>query len=182
MSGKNVLKDLVGDVLPRIVIGSNGSLVKDAALASKTDGLLGTIHATGGAFRAKTSIAPSGLSMEHNLPMIIVPAQLTLTSLGCPLADLQQAFFVDFGTGTTIDNIYTVTQISHTLSPGKFETAWTFTYTNGYGKFFSAMKPTDFTAACRESQETPVPAIPPDPPKQPIKPKPSTPATEPKKS
>jgi len=51
---------------------------------------------------------------------------------------LYQTYFVDFGTGTTLDAMYACTQLSHNFGPGKFETSWTFAYTDGYGKFFGA--------------------------------------------
>jgi len=137
--GKDVLRNYVGNTVPRLIIGANGSLITNASLASKTDGLLGTNNMLGGSFKAKSTLAPNGLSMaENNIPMRIMPAQLTLTSMGCPIADLYQTYFVDFGTGTTLDAMYACTQLSHNFGPGKFETSWTFAYTDGYGKFFGA--------------------------------------------
>jgi hypothetical protein len=140
VSGRDVLRDLMEDVVPFINMGSNGSLIKEATLASKMDGLAATIQATGGSFRAPSGLSPSGLLSELNIPMRVIPAQLQMTTLGCPLADLYQSFFIDFGTGTTLDNIYSVTQIAHSFSPGKFDTNWTFTYLDGYSKFFGAQK------------------------------------------
>lgn len=135
----NILRELIKDTIPTITIGTNGSLVTNASLASKMDGLLGTINALGGSFKAKSTVAANGLTMEaYNLPMRVIPAQLTMNSMGCPIADLYQQYFIDFGTGTTIDNLYACTQLQHTLNPGKFETSWTFAYTDGYGQFFGA--------------------------------------------
>ena len=51
-----------------------------------------------------------------------------MTLLGCPLFEYGQHFFVDMGTGTTVDNMYYVTGISHNLSPGQFETSLTLGY------------------------------------------------------
>jgi hypothetical protein len=66
------------------------------------------------------------------------PAQLTMTTFGCPIAYLYQQYFIDFGTGTTLDNLYNCTQVSHTIRAGKFETNWTFMFSDGYGKFTGA--------------------------------------------
>jgi hypothetical protein len=150
ISGKDVLRNLMEEIVPFINMGSNGSLIKEASLASKMDGLAATINATGGSFRAPSGLSPNGLMSELNIPMRVIPAQLQMTSLGCPLADLYQSFFVDFGTGTTLDNIYAVTQIAHSFSPGKFDTNWTFTYLDGYSKFFGAQKYSKWLAETAE--------------------------------
>jgi len=136
---RDVLRNFVGELVPTITYGTNGSMITNATLASKTDGLLGTINLLGGSQKSSAKLSDNGLAHEaNNLPMRIVPAQLTMTSLGCPIAEPYQSFYIDFGTGTTLDNIYASTQVAHTFSPGKFETSWTFAYADGYGKFFSA--------------------------------------------
>jgi hypothetical protein len=139
---KRAIRDVVKHMAPNIVIGTNGSMVKTANLASKTDGLMGAINiinsnkgSTGGSGAAKVG---TGLEGPNGLPLRVVPAQLTMTSFGVPIAQLYQQYFIDFGTGTTIDNLYNCTQIQHTIGPGKFETSWTFAYTDGYGKFGGA--------------------------------------------
>lgn len=137
--GKNVLRDFVRDTVPTLTIGVNGSLIKDVNLSSKTDGYLGMVNMQGSSFRSKSTLTPNGLSMkEYTLPVRVVPASLTMTTLGCPVADVYQNYFIDLGTGTTIDNLYTCTKLSHNISQGKFETKWTFTFTDGYSKFFGA--------------------------------------------
>jgi hypothetical protein len=47
----------------------------------------------------------------------------SVTMLGCPLIDYAQEFFIDLDTGTSIDNIYVVNGITHTLGPGSFNTS-----------------------------------------------------------
>lgn len=137
--GRDVLRNFMAEMVPTITYGTNGSTIANASLASKTDGLLGTINLLGGSQKSSSKLSENGLTQEANqLPMRIVPAQLTMTSLGCPLAEPYQSFYIDFGTGTTLDNLYVSTQVAHNFSPGKFETAWTFAYADGYGKFFSA--------------------------------------------
>jgi hypothetical protein len=48
--------------------------------------------------------------------------------------------FLDFETGTTVDNAYAVTGIKHSLSPGKFTTSLTLSYGDVYGKYENAAK------------------------------------------
>jgi hypothetical protein len=54
--------------------------------------------------------------------MQVYPMNFSTSILGCPLIDYAQEFFVDLDTGTSIDNIYAVNGISHTISPGSFKT------------------------------------------------------------
>jgi len=138
--GKNVLKDYIGNSIPTLVIGgTNATLISKAQFSSKTDGLNAARQLTGGSYKFKSTLAPNGLSMsENNLPIRALPAEVQITTMGCPLASARQMFFLDFETGTTIDNIYAVRSIQHNFAPGKYDSTWTFTFADGYAKFFGA--------------------------------------------
>ena len=60
----------------------------------------------------------------------VLPAKVTIQMLGCPFILYGMQFFINFGTGTDLDNIYRVISLSHTLSPGSFTTSITLTPTN----------------------------------------------------
>jgi hypothetical protein len=49
-----------------------------------------------------------------------------------------QQFFVDLGTGTTIDNLYNVVGLTHTIAPGNFTTEIKFGFYDSYGKYEGA--------------------------------------------
>jgi len=165
-SNKNILREFIRETVPTLTIGTNGSLIYNVNLASKTDGLLGTVNMQGGAYRSKATLSPNGLAMgEYSLPLRVVPASMSMTSLGCPIADVYQQYYIDLGTGTTIDNLYTVTQLIHNFTPGKFETNWTFTYTDGYGKFFGAHNIKDtLDKIINDAEPPPAESSPPAPP------------------
>ena len=57
-----------------------------------------------------------------------------------PILEYAQQFFADFQTGTTVDNIYTVTKISHTFTPGKFETKMGMVPLDAFGKYRSVIQ------------------------------------------
>jgi hypothetical protein len=109
--------------------------------SSKTDGNQGTLNLMNsikGTKSGKSTMLSNRLEESGpfgGLPMRTVPMQLTMTSMGCPTAQLYQNFFIDLDTGTTIDNLYICTQIQHNIAKGKFTTQWTFSFSNGYGKF-----------------------------------------------
>jgi len=56
---------------------------------------------------------------------------------GCPLLEYTQQFFIDFQTGTSIDNIYAITDINHTFEAGTFRTSAKFVPLEAYGKYNS---------------------------------------------
>jgi len=126
---------------PNLIVGIDGTLIKTATLQSKTDGLMAAANLVNimkpkdGGSSNTTEPPPTGLEGPGGLPLRTVPAQLNITTVGCPAARLMQQYFVDLQTGTSLDNLYTCTQVAHKLSPGKFETTMTFAFTDGYGKF-----------------------------------------------
>lgn len=140
-------KEELQNGVPLITIGTNGSLILNSAVASKTDGSQQAVYLaqamkanpdTGTLAPTKNPVAEP----DNNLPLRTLPVQLTMTSLGCPIAKLYQKYFVDFFTGTSIDNLYMCTQIQHTLGPGKFTTSWTFMQdTGGYSRFIKPNLP-----------------------------------------
>ena len=67
-----------------------------------------------------------------------MPVQASVETFGCPWINFGQFIFIDFDTGTTMDNKYGVTGITHNLSPGKFTTSLTLTYGDVYGQYEQA--------------------------------------------
>jgi len=133
------IKQFVSQMVPSIIFGGNASSVISANLASKQDPLLSTTQMQG---VAKNSGKPSTMQPNGggigNLPLRVIPASMGMTTLGCPLLTYGQLFFIDFNTGTTVDNIYGLTGLTHTISQGKFESNLTLTFYDAYGKFEGA--------------------------------------------
>ena len=55
----------------------------------------------------------------------ILPASLTISMIGNPLIIRGQVYYIDFGTGTTIDNAYSVQTVTHNINKGDFKTSVT---------------------------------------------------------
>jgi hypothetical protein len=132
--GFPALKDYMMKSMPSIIYGSSHSAVLSADLSSMNDPKLASINM----MRAGGSggDGPQG-SRDSGLPLQTSPVSLSLTTYGCPLISYGQQFFCDFGTGTTIDNVFVVTGIDHSLSQGKFETKLKMTQTDAFGKYIS---------------------------------------------
>lgn len=73
----------------------------------------------------------------NNSPMMVMPAQASAQIIGCPIVNFSQLMFLDFNTGTSIDNMYIVTGIKHSISPGRFTTDLTLSQRDIYSQFMA---------------------------------------------
>lgn len=132
--GSRRLKDFLYRTVPYIRYGAVGSNVKNAQLSSMQEPALNTVNMLRSYRRSE--IEPNGEN-PGGLPLRVIPTSLNITSLGCPLINFAQQYFVDFQTGTTADNIYGVTGIVHTFSQGEFNTSIKFGPMDAYGRYMS---------------------------------------------
>lgn len=130
------IKRFVAKSLPTIIYGGNASTIVSANVASKQDPLLTSVQMMANKAGRPSVTQPNG-GGTGGLPLRILPASVTINSQGCPLLDFMQLFFIDFNTGTTLDNVYGVTGLTHTINPGKFESSMTMTWYDAYGKYES---------------------------------------------
>lgn len=134
--GPNVRQRLVEEIskrVPTIIYGANGTTVMQASLQTKSDPRVSTINMIRPVGQ-QAVMEPNG-SAVGNLPVRVIPATMQMSTLGCPLAHPAQLYYIEFGTGTTVDNLYILTHITHTFGPGKFETSWQFGYSDGYARY-----------------------------------------------
>ena len=120
--------------MPTLKYGTEFSGILAASLSTQSNPAMETIHmqrqqASGGA-------TPTG-ARDDGLPMTIKPVELSLDTFGCPFINFGQQFFVDFQTNTTIDDIYAVSGVSHSLTPGEFKSTIKLMPLNKLGQFRS---------------------------------------------
>jgi hypothetical protein len=130
------VKKKISEFTPTILIGSNGTAVKNVSYNTGQDALLSTVMLLRNNTTATSVTNPDG-SSGAGLPLRVIPGQLSLTTLGCPLVDYMQQYFVDLGTGTTVDNLYNVTGLTHNISPGSYQTEIKLTFYDAYGQYES---------------------------------------------
>ena len=134
-SSQRDLKRFVSQVVPVLTYGSNASGITAATMQTLQNSDLATVNMQR-AMGPQYNSEPNGPSTSA-VPMRVQPTQLDLTLIGCPLVNFAQQYFVEFGTGTTIDNLYGVTSVGHKISAGKFETTAKLTAMDAYGSFES---------------------------------------------
>ena len=136
--GPQEIKNFVMKTMPYILYGIQGTGIKgNANLSTQQDPALSTVNMLR-SFRAGPLQANG--EQPGGLPLSIIPCELSLLTYGCPLIDFAQQFFVDFGTGTTADNIYGVVGLSHKLTPGLFDSDIKFAPLDAYGKYNSLIE------------------------------------------
>ena len=133
-NGLSVIKEEFKSVLPSLTLGTQNSGIIETSISTINEGKLNTIYLT----RPDRNKNLNSLITNSNLPLRILPAQATLTTFGCPWVNFAQMIFLDYETGTSIDNQYNVTAISHDLTPGNFSTSLTLSYGDVYGKYENA--------------------------------------------
>jgi hypothetical protein len=120
-------------------------MLKNIAVSSISDPALATINIIAA---DEASGEGAAATKKKGLPMIVTPTEVTADMLGCPLINFGQSVYIDFGTGTTIDNIYACTSVSHTFSPGEFSTSAKFVINVGaYGIYNSTKRQLDLLTA-----------------------------------
>ena len=126
------VKDFLKSTMPTIIYGSSATNVLEANLSSMNNPAMSNImHRRSGLGSGTTAL---GLR-ETGVPLQIAPTRLSLTTMGFPTATIGQTFFVDFGTGTSADNIYCASKVSHSITAGEFKTNWEFMPLNAYGVY-----------------------------------------------
>lgn len=133
--GPQKIKEFIMQNTPYIIYGAGGTTVKNAQLSSLQESALNTVNLIR-SFRRQESITPNGED-AGGLPMQIIPTQLSVECFGNPLIAYAQRFFVDFQTGTTADNFYSVVGMDHRFSQGDFTTSIRFGPDDAWGQYRS---------------------------------------------
>jgi len=117
---------------PYLLHGTEGSGIIEASLTSETNDNLTSIFLSQRYSGQGDLNAPQN---STNLPFMVHPASLSLTTFGCPMLGLTQKYFVDFATNTTLDNFYACTGINHTITSGEYKTSLEMKPFDAYGAY-----------------------------------------------
>lgn len=134
VGSQGMIKDFIMKTMPYIIYGCTGTTIYTANLSSLNDPALSSVNM----IRA-TNANPQRANGEQpgGLPIQIIPGELSVSCMGNTLVNFGQRIFADFQTGTTIDNIYVVNGISHTITQGEFKSEIKLVFYDGYGKYRS---------------------------------------------
>lgn len=130
--GFPALKNFVASNMPSVRYGALNSGIITANLQSMQNPQLATINMLRAGQKGSTD--PQG-HRDAGVPLRVAPMELNIETMGCPLWRFGQQVFIDFGTGTTADNVYSVTGIDHSIASGEFKSSVKMVQLNTFGKF-----------------------------------------------
>lgn len=126
----NEAKQYIKRTYPTIIYGSAGSTVRNLSVNSNTSGEMANILMVESYGNLRNGQV-NGLSEETNFESITMfPNTVSCTLMGMPMISRGNTIFIDFGTNTSLDNIYTVKDVTHTIRAGDFSTTLTLVPSN----------------------------------------------------
>jgi hypothetical protein len=149
------IKKIVSSGMPTITYGSSMTALTNASLTTGGSAGLANVQLQR-AFASPGETAAE--NVDTGVPMQLIPAQLSITTIGCPLFYPMQRFFVDFGTGTSIDNVYFVTSVDSNISREGYKTDVKMSFGEGFATYRSlnqklAMMAANWADATRGNNE-----------------------------
>jgi len=123
-----LIKNLLMTYHPTIIHGASSGVVNSISVSSNTTGQLSNILIVEsyGQMRDGEDSDPPELFDET----VLLPSSVQLEMMGFPGLARGQQIFIDFGTQTSLDNLYTVKTVDHSVSQGQFKTSSTLVATN----------------------------------------------------
>ena len=103
-----------------VLIGTEGSSVTDINVQTQENSQLASIEMQDP--RSDEQKADHAKQKINPLPISSLPTEIDITCLGNPYIHNSQEYYVDLGSGTSIDGYYSVVNLEHSIEPGKFET------------------------------------------------------------
>jgi hypothetical protein len=135
--GSKAIKQFVMRTMPYIIYGTQATNVLNSNINSLNEPALSTVNMLRN--NRATPIRANG-EQFGGIPLSVIPTEISLTTMGCPFVSFAQQMFIDFQTGTSIDNIYGVTSLSHKLEPGVFTTDIKYAPLDAYGRYDSFLQ------------------------------------------
>ena len=134
--GMPALKGFISRTMPSVRYGEGTSGIISAKVQSMSDPGLTTVN-----MLRQGSSPDTPVSARFNgVPLQVAPVECELETIGCPLWSFGQQLFVDFGTGTSIDAVYGVVGVNHTIGPGEYKSSVKLTPMNSYAKYESLFR------------------------------------------
>ena len=115
-------KEMVKRSYPTIIYGSSGSTIKNISVSANTSGDLANVLMVENYPNLQKGQVDAHDSSSKFEEVTVFPSSVTLNIMGNPLINRGMSFFIDFGTNTSLDSIYTVKSVDHTISSGEFNT------------------------------------------------------------
>ena len=124
------VKQIVKRAYPTINYGSAGSTINSISVSSQTNGAMANVLSIEAYGNIKNG-SVKGFNYENDFDTTTVfPNEVSVEMIGMPMIGRGSSVFIDFNTNTSLDNIYTVKNVNHSLGEGQFNTSVKLVPTN----------------------------------------------------
>ena len=103
-----------------ITIGCEGTSVTDVSVQTQEDSQAKSIELQ--RRTTESERAEQKKQKINSLPVVTMPTEIDITCLGNPFLHISQEYYVDLGTQSSLDGMYSVQSVEHSLEPGRYET------------------------------------------------------------
>ena len=118
----NQAKQYIKRTYPTIIYGTAGSTVRSLGVSANTSGQMANILAVE-SYGNLRQAQVGGRQAETNIESVtLLPNTVSCVLMGMPMISRGNTIFIDFGTNTSLDNIYTVKNVTHSIRAGDFST------------------------------------------------------------
>ena len=123
-------KEFVKRSYPTLIYGSAASTIKSLSVRANTGGAMSNVIMVESYGNLKKGNV-EGHNYENNFESIVMfPQSVDASIMGMPMIGIGNTIFIDFGTDTSLDNIYTVSNVTHNIRAGEFSTSLTLIASN----------------------------------------------------
>jgi len=116
-----LLKNILMNAHPTIIHGAASGVVNSISLSSNTSGTLSNILMVESYGEMLND--EDNANVEAFDQTVLLPSTIQLELMGFPGLSRGQQIFIDFGTQTSLDNLYVVKTVDHSVSQGSFKTS-----------------------------------------------------------
>ena len=115
-------KEMIKRSYPTIIYGSASSTVVNLSVSANTSGDLANVLMIDNYPNLKAGQVDGHDHDSKFEEVTVFPNTVSIELMGNPLINRGVSFFIDFGTNTSLDNIYTVKSVKHNVGAGTFTT------------------------------------------------------------
>lgn len=127
LSSYNFVKHMIMSRNPTIIHGSSTGVVNSIKVQSNTSSDLSNILMVESYAQSNEGEQEVEEGFDET---VLIPTTVNLELMGFPMLSRGQQIFIDFGTQTSLDNLYMVKTVEHSIEAGSFKTSAVLTATN----------------------------------------------------
>jgi hypothetical protein len=115
-------KQAIKESMPSITYGIAGTAINKISISGISDANMQAHFLLQTQTGNYSNVQNEKVNFKDTDAQKIMPVNISLDMMGCPLMRYGQEYFIDLDTNTDLDNVYAATKITHNISAGAFTT------------------------------------------------------------